>query len=102
MDTITKRCPACMDTKPVSEFYINKQRNQPAGYCKICANRKRVADARIARAKLPKTNGYFALSQDTRDRVKKLMGEGESITSISQTCGITRARLYYYKSKGYI
>jgi hypothetical protein len=30
-----KRCPACQQIKPVSEFYV-AVRGRPSGYCKTC------------------------------------------------------------------
>ena len=103
MDTKTymKLCPACDVTKSVDDFYVNKQRNQPAGYCKICANRRRVEHARIVRAKLPKTVGWFGLTQDVRDCITQMMNDGKPILQISEACGVSRARLYYYKNKGF-
>jgi hypothetical protein len=39
MDQCTKRCPRCEQTKPWSEFHIDRRRQRPGSYCKPCLTR---------------------------------------------------------------
>ncbi len=62
----TKRCPSCEIEKPLSAFWIRRDRNAPASRCKPCS-----ADAqRVWRRKQPDYDKlrYQAVKTETRER----------------------------------
>lgn len=52
-----KRCPCCNDVKPINEFYVRKDRDDPSAYCIECNRKKSSERTKAAKIKMVEYKG---------------------------------------------
>ena len=99
IETKTKQCATCNQSKPLTDFYLNRPRNYepyPKPYCKVCDNKRR-SSANSCEMPSRSRTMMKNISYETMEALKADLIKGDaSKRSIARKYNIKHATLFWF------